>query len=189
MTRAAVVAIACAACWAGAGPAWADAALWRIDGEASVITFDYDLNGKPATGRFTRVAGEGAFDPLDPEGATLVLEIDVTSLDLGDPIESAFALSVEWFDAANHPKAVYRLAELTALPDGRFEALGDLTIKDRLRVIRTPIALRIEDGVALASGALAFDRRDFNVGLGASALFANLGTDVAVRFDIVARAQ
>jgi len=186
MTRAAVLA---AALWAAFGPARADDRVWRIDGGASVIAFEYALNDKPAAGRFTRVAGMGAFDPLDPEDATLTLEIDVTSLDLGDPVESAFALSVEWFDAKDHPSAVYRLAQLTALPDGRFEALGDLTIKGRQQVIRTPITLRIEGDMARAQGALAFDRRDFNVGLGASALFANIGTDVAVRFDIVARAQ
>lgn len=163
-------------------------ALWRVDSAQSVIAFDYAENGRPASGVFAQVSGEGRFDPDNVAATRLELLIDVASLDLGDPLESAFALSAEWFDAASHPVARYRLAALTALGDGRFEALGDLTIKGRLKVLRTPITLTISGDRATASGELAFDRRDFDVGVGPSSLFIAVGTAVSVRFNLVAKA-
>jgi polyisoprenoid-binding protein YceI len=179
--------LAALAAWQAA----AQARAWRVDPEASVIDFVYTLNERPASGRFVRVAGEGTFDRDRPAEARLELRIDVESLKLGDPVVDAFAKSVEWFDAAGHPTAVYRLARLTPRDDGRYEALGDLTIKGRLQVVRTPLVLQFDaderGALARAQGALQFDRRDFNVGVGASALFVSLGTQVAVRFAIVAR--
>jgi len=172
------------------GPAQSRAApmLWRVAPEQSVIAFDYAENDNPASGVFANVTGEGLFDPQNLAATRLELLIDVASLDLGDPLESAFAQSAEWFDAASHPVARYRLAALTALGDGRFEALGDLTIKGRLKVLRTPIALTISGERATASGELVFDRRDFDVGAGPSSLFISVGTAVSVRFDLVAEA-
>ncbi len=164
-----------------------DAPLWRVDPDRSAIVFGYALNARPAEGVFGGIGGEGRFDPAAPEATRLTLEIDVTSLDLGDPVETAFALSADWFDAERHPQARYRLAQLTALGGDAYEALGDLTIKGRTVVMRTPLTLTVGPGEAQARGALTFDRRDFGVGFGPSALFVAIGTDVAVRFDLVAR--
>lgn len=179
---------ACAALALFAHAALAKGAVWRVIPAQSVISFDYDQNQQPASGVFAQVSGAGTFDPDNLSATRLELLIDVRSLDLGDPLESAFALSAEWFDAVNHPVARYRLAALTPLGDGRFEALGDLTIKGKLKVLRTPIALAIARDRATASGSLMFDRRDFDVGAGASALFISVGTAVSVRFNLVAEA-
>lgn len=183
-----LIALVAAAMAALSPPFAAATPLWQVDPERSVIVFGYALNLRPAQGAFRRVAGEGAFDPAAPEATRLTLEIDVTSLDLGDPVETAFALSVDWFDAENHPTARYRLAQLTALGGDDYEALGDLTIKGRTRVLRTPVTLTVGQREAQARGALSFDRRDFGVGLGPSALFVAIGADVSVRFDLVATA-
>lgn len=184
----ALVIAALAALALAAPSARSEAMMWRVASDRSVIAFDYAQNEHPASGVFARVSGQGVFDPANLSATRLELLIDVASLDLGDPVESAFALSAEWFDAANHPVARYRLAALTPLGEGRFEALGDLTIKGRLKVLRTPITLTIAQDRATASGSLMFDRRDFDVGNGASALFISVGTAVSVRFNLVAEA-
>lgn len=169
-------------------PAAAAPARWAVDPAASEASFAFTVNGRPREGRFTEIAGEGTFDPDDPSAARLRLTIAIASLDLGDPLESNFAQGPEWFDAADHPEAVYRLARLTPTDEpGVFEALGDLTIKGRLKVLRTPVSVVFEGDTARAEGALDFDRRDFGVGVGPSALLVNIGTDAAVRFAITAR--
>ena len=160
---------------------------WRVDPAASEIVFTYTVNGIPAEGRFTEMAGVGAFDAARPGETRFTLTIDVTSLTLRDPMETAFALSPDWFDAARHPEAQYRLARLEQLPDGRWRALGDLTIKDRLEVVRTPIALDIGAERAEARGTVRFDRRDFGLGSALGDLFVEIGREVSVSFDLVAR--
>lgn len=160
---------------------------WKVDPAASTIRFVYAVDDGAAEGAFEQVEGEGMFDPDRPEDTTLELRILTRSLDLGDPMETGFALSAEWFDAGNFPVARYRLARLTPMPDGRWEALGDLTIKGRTRIMRTPIALDIAEDRAEARGEVVFDRTDFGVGVGVSALFVTIGTEVSVAFDLVAR--
>lgn len=159
---------------------------WRVDPDASVIRFDYRVNDRPAQGVFGRVTGEGVFDP-DALGATrLTLLIDIGSLDLGRALETAFALSGEWFDARRHPVARYRLARLTRAASGELVALGDLTIKGRTRVIESAIELSVDAAAAAASGTVVFDRRDFGVGEGFTTLFVSIDPEVSVGFTLVA---
>jgi len=160
--------------------------VWTIDPEASVIRFGYTVNDRAAEGAFRGVAGEGTFDPGAPEATRMTLLIDIGSLDLGGALETAFALSGEWFDAKQHPVARYRLARLRRDASGAFVALGDLTIKGRTKVIESVIDLTIDDGRAVAKGAVAFDRRDFGVGVGLTQLFVSIGPEVAVAFSLVA---
>ena len=160
---------------------------WVVDPEASAIRFLYTVSGRDAEGLFRTVEGEGAFDPDAPERTRLELRIAVRSLDLGDPLETGFALSAGWFDAGAFPVARYRLAELKALEDGRWEALGDITIKGRTQVLRTPVVLDIDETMARARAKMAFDRTDFGVGVDLGALFVDIGEEVSVSIDLVAR--
>lgn len=160
---------------------------WRIDEAASSIVFAYELAGRASTGRFTAFAGDGLFDPNHPDATAFALVIDVTSLDLGNPLYSAFALSADWFDAATHPTATYRLAQLAPQTDKAADALGDLTIKGRLAVMTVPVTVEIGVDSARARGSLRFDPGAFGVGQGPSALFVSLGPEVSVSFDLVAR--
>ncbi len=172
-----------------AAPAAAAPATWRIDPAASVVRFELTVNGAPREGRFADVSGVALFDPEDLSSARLTLDIDVGSLDLGDPLESGFALGADWFDAKNHPVARYRLARLGGREDDTFEALGDLAIKGTLKVIRTPVTVTFAGDAARATGSLTFDRRDFGVGVGPSALFVSVGAETSVSFEIVARRE
>lgn len=170
------------------GPAWAEV-VWRIDPEASSIRFDYALAGVAQTGRFTTFAGEGLFREARPQDTRFTLRIEADSLDLGNPLYSAFATSADWFDTDNHPDAAYRLSRLTLEPDGTATALGDLTIKGHLEVVEVPLRVEIGADRARARGSVAFDPRDFGVGYGPSALFVSLGDSVTVSFDLVARPE
>lgn len=176
-----------AALIAAAASGRAQAVEWAVVPEASAIVFSFVLNGAPGQGAFRAMSGEGVFSEGNPAATRFELRIPTASLDLGNPLYSAFAQSADWFDTASHPDAVYRLARLTPLPDGRWEALGDITVKGRLVVMRTPIDIEIGPDAARARGALLFDRRAVGVGVGPSALFVTLDPDVTVTFDLVAR--
>jgi len=179
-------ALAAAALIAAAHPAGAQA-LWQVVPEASRIAFDYRMNGTPAEGRFLDMAGEGAFDPSEPGSTSFVLRIPARGLDLGNPLFSAFAQSAEWFDTANWPEIVYRLVRLEPQDDGLWAALGDITVKGRLVILRTPITLVFDGPEARAHGALVFDPGAVGLGQGPSALFVRLDPEVRVTFDLVAR--
>jgi polyisoprenoid-binding protein YceI len=168
-------------------PAAAVAASWTIVPADSRIAFDYMRAGKPAEGRFTRFAGNGTFDPAAPEDATLELRIESASIDLYDTTASAFATSAEWFDSANFPQVTYRLLHLSPEGGDRYRAEGELTIRGKTRMIATTIVLDIDDAAARAVGSLQLDRTDYWLGVGPISLFVDIGREIAVRFDLVAR--
>jgi polyisoprenoid-binding protein YceI len=178
-------AVAAVALLALAGPV--AAADWRVVPAESTIAFAYVLNGNPASGAFREMAGEGTFRPDAPGATRFELRIPVRGLDLGNPLFDAFAQSADWFAAADHPEVVYRLAAVTPLPDGRLEALGDVRVKGRLVVLRTPVSLDLGPDRARARGSIVFDPLAVGVGVGPSALLARLGPEVSVTFDLVAR--
>jgi len=170
----------------GLTPAMALAIEWTVAPGQSQVLFEYTRNDQPAEGRFTRFAGGGVFDSGAPGEATLELRIESKSIDLDDTMSSAFATSAEWFDAANHPLIVYRLLSLTPEGGDSYRAAGELTIRGRTRPIETTITLAIGTGEAHASGILTLDRKDYWLGIGPSALFVNIGREVAVRFELTA---
>jgi len=69
----------------------------------------------------------------------------------------------------------------------RYQATGELMIRGRTRPIDTTITLEIGDDEAHAAGSLRLDRTDYWLGIGPSALFVDIGREVAVRFDLTAR--
>jgi polyisoprenoid-binding protein YceI len=170
----------------GLVPAVAPALDWSVTPEKSQVLFDYLRNGQPAEGRFTIFAGGGVFDRDAPSDATLELRIESKSIDLDDTLASAFATSAEWFDSANYPQVIYRLLKLTPEGGDSYHATGELTIRGRTRPIETTITLDIGADEAHAAGSLTLDRKDYWLGIGPTALFVDIGREVAVRFDLTA---
>lgn len=189
MRRPALIAVLGLALATGLATGLASAATqWAVAPEDSRIVFRYEADGAPAEGVFTRFSGEGTFDPAAPGDATLELRIESASIDLDDARASAFATSAEWFDSANHPHIVYRLIGLTPLGGTGYRAVGELAVRGRTRPITTVIELEIGEEVARASGTLEIDRKDYGLGAGPISLFVEIGREVAVRFELVARA-
>ena len=168
-------------------PAAALAVDWTVVPEQSRVLFDYQRNSQPAGGFFAVFTGEGVFDHDAPGDATLELRIESASIDLDDALASAFATSAEWFDSRNYPLVVYRLLELTPEGGDSYHATGELTIRGRTRPIETTITIEIGDDEAHATGSLWLDRMDYWLGVGPSALFVDIGREVAVHFDLTAR--
>lgn len=167
-------------------PATATHVGWSIAPEESRIVFEYERNGQPEDGTFEQFSGRGTFHAEAPREAIFELDIKSASIDLDDPKASAFATSAEWFDAANHPEIVYRLQKLTPLDGNRYEAVGELTIRGRTRMVTTTITLDVGEREAHATGTLEVDRKDYLLGVGPMSLFVNIGPEVAVRFDLTA---
>ena len=169
-------------------PTTAAATEWALAPERSRIGFEYQQNRKPTEGMFTRFDGEGEFDPAAPAHATLELRIESGSIDLNDNLASAFATSAEWFDSAIHPLVTYRLTSLEPLGGDDYKAQGTLTIRGRTRPIETTITLVLGADEAHAEGVLDIDRRDYGLGVGPSAIFVEIGSEVAVHFELTAAA-
>ena len=167
----------------------ASAAPWVIDPAESQIVITYLENGEPLTGTFDRFEGKGEFDPAQPEKAELTLTFETASIALEDVFRSEFVQTEAWFDSRRNPEASFVLDELKALEDGRYRAIGTLTIKGHSQPIEFLLTLQVTDGLARASGSVSFDRLDFRLGDTTGSFLLEIGQQIDVAFSLTAQAQ
>lgn len=187
---AAVALIAAASLWA----APAQALNWRIAPAESQIAFRYEEDGEPGQGAFGTFEGTAEFDAARPQRARLDIEIRIDSIKLPDSLRTSFVQTETWFDSAQFPTATFRLERITPAAEAGaaggprpYDVEGVLTIKGESRPLATQIMLTLEPRRARAVGEVRFDRRDFRIGDDFGALFVEIGSEIAVAFDIVAR--
>lgn len=161
--------------------------VWVVDPTGSDAIFEYLKDGTPTEGMFSDFEGSGTFDPKSPEQARFQLQILSSSIDLYDMLASAFATSAEWFDSKNHPYISYTLERLTVDEGSVYAAEGTITIRGKSQPLKSAITLDVAETTAKASGTLTIRRTDFLLGVGPSAAFVDIGPEVQVRFNLLAR--
>ena len=165
----------------------AEARNWVIDPEASTLAVRYIVDDKPQGGGFDEFSGTATFDPTALEDAQLTFDVVTESVDVGDPFGTTFVKSVDWFDVENHPRATYVLDRLELIEGDLYRAFGTLTLRGASNPVIGEMRVTITDTEAHAVGETTFDRTEFNVGIGFSALFVEIGPEVQVQFRLVAR--
>ena len=168
------------------GSAAAESLGWTIDTDASRIGIVYLINGEERRGEIGRFAGAARFDPENVADARLTLEIDMDSVDLGEPFGTMIAKTSDWFDVSGHPTARYELDRLEPLGDDRFRAFGRLTMRGEEHPVLGELTVNFTDEAAGAEGAAAFPRSLYGIGVGFTALFVEVGDDVGVEFELSA---
>lgn len=167
-------------------PAGAEPLRWEVDAEASRIGIVYLINGEERRGEIGRFSGAARFDPDDLSAARLTLEIDMDSVDVGEPFGTFIVKTSDWFDVAAHPTARYELDRMEPLGDGRYRAEGRLTMRGVEHSVSGDLALDLGGETAGAEGAASFPRSLYGIGVGFTALFVEVGDEVGVEFDLVA---
>ncbi|MEM6587201.1 MAG: YceI family protein [Pseudomonadota bacterium] len=130
-------------------------------------SLDLSINqfGSDIAGRFEDwTAAIDYTETADDTGkhGTVEVTVNIASLSLGSVTDQA--KGTDYFDAANHPTAVFTADIMRA--DSGHEAVGQLTIKDQSVPLTLPFALTLNGDMAEASGSITIDRRDFGIGLG-----------------------
>ncbi|MET0279650.1 MAG: YceI family protein [Steroidobacteraceae bacterium] len=126
----------------------------------SKLTATFKQEGVAVESPFTRFTGQIDYDPVNVAAATASIEVDMTSLDLGDPAYSAELVKKSWFDSAAHPRGVFKSTAIKPLAANRFEATGQLTIKGRVQNITVPVTV----AAGAFDGSFTISRKAFGIG-------------------------
>lgn len=167
----------------------APATGWTVDKSASRLGFGASMNGQGFNGTFRRWDSRIAFDPNNLAGSSVVAVIDMGSAVTGDATRDEALPSADWFSAKLFPRATFTARKFKDLKGGRYQALGELTIRGTKRPVVLPFQLTITGDVAKMHGVLAIDRRVFGVGQGQWASGDAVATTVQVNVVITARRQ
>jgi polyisoprenoid-binding protein YceI len=171
----------------------ARAADWTLE-DGSAIGFTATQQGRPVDGHFDRFNAAIDFDPEDLARSRVEVVIDVASIATGHKDRDAALRSSSFFDADRWPEARFVSDRFVHQQGDRYQAQGELSIRDVTRDVVLPFTLAIgphpDAAAALqakADGELTIARLDYGVGQGDFASTQTVGDEVVIRIAISAR--
>jgi polyisoprenoid-binding protein YceI len=160
------------------------AVQWVMEPDASRLEFVATYEGQSAPGVFRQFATQMDFDPSEPRGGQLIVEVrtasaDMDSADINDTIKGR-----DWFDSSKYPAAKFTSTEITPDGPGRYVARGTLDLKGVGRQIVVPFTWKTSGSTATMFGTLILQRTNFNIGTGEWSTGNTIGLDVKVNFRV-----
>ena len=159
-------------------------AAQSVDMARSRISFGFKQENVPGEGNFRKFGAQVTFDAAKPEATRATIEVDVTSVDLGDAGWNSDIQSASWFNTKQFPKATFIVSGAKAAAGGRFEAPAKFSLKGVTRDVVATFTARPDAGGTLLEGSVPVKRNDFKIGDGAWADTSVVANEVAVRFRI-----
>jgi polyisoprenoid-binding protein YceI len=156
--------VACLALLAPAALAAPPPPAWTVDKTASSIRFTSSFNGAAFTGSFSRWSADIRFDPANLAASSVTATIDTASAASGDADRDQALPTDAFLAAAKFPRATYAAHAFKALGGGRYEAIGELTLRGVTKPLTLPFTLTIAGGQARMNATMALNRLAFGVG-------------------------
>jgi polyisoprenoid-binding protein YceI len=154
------------ACLAATAAMAAPAPSWNIDVANSKLGFRGAMNGDAFNGSFRRWSGQIAFDPKNLAASKAMISVDMTSGTTGDADRDQAMPSPDWFSAKTQPRATFVTTAFKDLGGGKYQAVGDLTIRGVKRPVVLPFTLAISGDTAKMNGSVVLNRTAFGIGQG-----------------------
>ena len=158
---------------------------YRVQPEATEVTFQATSRLMNADGRFHRVAGDIAVDPADLATARITLSIETASIDTGIGMRDNHLRSEDFFDTRKFPMATFESTRVEATGT-RAVVHGRFTLHGVARDIAVPVDVTLSDVALVAVGDVVVNRRDY--GMTYQSSLNPIGNEVRVRFTVRARA-
>jgi polyisoprenoid-binding protein YceI len=157
---------------------------FRIQPEASEITFRATSRLMNAEGHFSRFSGDVVVDPAVLTTGRITLTIDTASLDTGIEMRDNHLRSSDFFDVARFPTLAFQSVRIEAA-GRRATVVGRLTLHGVTREIAVPIDVQITNIALVASGEFIVNRGEYAINYNS---FVNpIGNEVRVTFTFRAR--
>jgi len=121
-------------------PLQAQGVTYRIDPVHSTVLFRVKhMNTAFVYGRFNSFMGTIVVNERNPAQSSVVLEIDLNSVDTGNSQRDDHLRGPDFFNTRQFPKATFRSTRVRKLNDTTIEVQGNLT----LRGVTKPLTLRV----------------------------------------------
>ncbi len=171
-------------------PAVAQAAApaWTVDKTASSIGFRADMSdGGGYDGKFEKWDAAINFDPANLAGSKAVVTIDTGSVTIGYADAQEELPGDNWLQVKMFPQATFTTKTIKSLGGDKYEAVGDLKIRDVTHELTLPFTLTIAGDTAKMEGVAKMDRSKWNLGRGkwTEGDFVNL--DAGIKVSVTAK--
>ena len=160
---------------------------WSVDKAASAIRFSSSMNNEAFSGAFRRWDAAIAFDPKNLAGSSVTASIDTASAATGDLDRDQALPTAAFLAAAKFPRATFTAHTFKDLGAGRYQAIGQLTLRGVSKPLTLPFTLAITGARARMKASLALNRLAFGVGQDEWKATTALPAAVTVTIAIAAR--
>ena len=140
------------------------AAAQAIDYSRSQITIVSRQMNVPVEAAFKKFTAQIAFNAAKPEASSARIEVDLNSVDIGDPEIIEALRERNWFDTKNFPTAVFVSSSVRAIGNGRYEVRGPLTMKGRTNEVAAAFTIRPSGADRIFEGGFPVRRLQYNIG-------------------------
>ena len=162
-----------------------DADAQPIDPQRSSIRVTARQMNVPFDGSFRSFTANVKWDEGKPEASKAVVEIDLSSFDLGDPSFNEEARGKSFLDAARIPRAAFTTTGIRTISPGRYEAAGKLAIKGITREVTAPFTVREDGGRRIFDATLPLKRLDYGIGEGEWSDTKTLANETVIQVRLV----
>ena len=114
-------------------------------------------------GGFESFSGTVSVTGGTPEGSSVEVTIDTTSLWSDSEKLTGHLKSADFFDVENHPTASFQSTEIAANDDGTHTLTGNLDLRGVAKQISFPANIEVADGGFSATAEFSINRMDFNI--------------------------
>ncbi len=115
--------------------------VWNIDATHSHVTFAIrHMVVSTVKGRFNVLSGTLEIDTANPANSWVQAEIDVASIDTGDPNRDNHLRAPDFFDVEKYPKMTFNSTKVEPTGDNEYKVTGDLT----LHGVTRPVVFNVE---------------------------------------------
>jgi polyisoprenoid-binding protein YceI len=135
---------------------------WSVDYTKSSLNIEIIQNNNPVQGSFSEWQADVIFDPDALDQASVEVRIKTASLILGGVTKDA--ISGNFLNVLEFPQAVFSSDKFFKVSDGKFQAVGDLTIAGITKPLILPFDLKIENGRAFMQSNVELQRLDYELG-------------------------
>ena len=157
-----------------------------VDNSKSTVTAQFKQMSVPVSAPFKKFTGSVHYDPKHIDTARAHIEIDMSSLDVGDEDYNAEVRKAEWFNSSSYPVAIFQASTIKPSGPGRFQAIGELSLKGKTQPMEVSVTMVSGNGVDAFDGSVPISRSRFKIG--DPRWDDTVADDVTVNFHIVAPA-
>ncbi len=139
----------------------AEPVRFRIEPEASEITFKATSRLMNADGKFRAFAGDVVIDPRDLATARATLTVDAASIDTGIAMRDNHLRSEDFFDVRRFPSVTFESVRVE--PGPRPTVVGFLTIRGVRRELAVPVDVQVTEAALVVEGQFTIKRTDYGI--------------------------
>jgi polyisoprenoid-binding protein YceI len=158
----------------------------KTDVAHSTIKAAFKQMDVPVEAPFRKFNAQIDYNPATPDAAKASVDIDVASLDVGEPEMNKEVAKKDWFNAAQFPKATFISSAIKGAGPGKLNVTGKLTIKGKTADVSFPLFVKAEGGKQVFEGALPIKRLAFNIGEGEWKDTSTVADEVVIKFRVIA---